>query len=232
MSEPVSLWKRPLARIAALSFAALFIMAPTPGNVGGCTSVAGSQPVAPGNLSVGETAEYMYFDRGMCAGFCWRLRECGVLCQVMNPAHPMYAAGCQPPPCASPADCGGTAWGRACLPTHGCGCTTDADCGGAHCDTVGQRCQGADNDSPAAYTMCVRGTATPDGTTPWNAQLFHVGECPHACPARAGTYHSAYEWDVQACTDAVLVRSCTQSGPGSIGATYEEGVSECTNVCR
>ncbi|MEI8254687.1 MAG: hypothetical protein WCJ30_03355 [Deltaproteobacteria bacterium] len=187
MSETVSLWKRPLARIAAFSFAAMFIMAPTPGNVGGCSSVAGSQPVQPGNPSIGETAEYMYFDHGMCAGFCWRLRECSVLCSVLNPAHPDYDAACGTGP-------------------------------------------GAGNDSPAAFNMCVRATSTPDGRTPFVLSVFGIASCPHACPA--GAYHTAYEWDVQACSDAVIVRSCNQGGPGSIGDTYREGVAECTNVCR
>lgn len=243
MSEPKSLWKRPIVRLAAVSFAALFVMAPTPGNAGGCSSTAGSQPVVPGNPAAGETAEYMYFDHGMCAGFCWRLRECEVLCTVLNAAHPSYAAACAPPSCALAGDCGATAWGRVCLPgTNVCGCNTDADCVERRCDTGSHRCHNAGNDSPEAYTMCVRATTT-NGITPYvtpeaPGRLFGVSECPHACPrgddpiAHPLTYRSAYGWDVQACLDAVVSRSCNQSGSGSIGTTFLDGVSECTNVCR
>ncbi len=181
---PVSFWKRPLARLAAIGFASLFIMAPTPGNVGGCSGGGGSTPVAAGSQP-SQTPEYMYFDRGMCSGFCWRLYECGVLCQALNPAHPTY-----------PSDC--------------------------------------DHQPELAFAQCVRAEFVrgPDGSMiqPLNTQFFGLGQCPHQCPS--GQFQTAYEWDVQACSDAIQTRSCSSSGGGSIGTTFMEGVSECTNICQ
>jgi hypothetical protein len=182
MTKPAtrSIWNRPLARLAVFGFASLFIMAPTPGNVGGCSS--SSQQIQPGNVNADppETAEWMYFDQGLCAGFCWRLRDCGVLCSALNPAHPQYPQNCQ-------------------------------------------------NDAPEAYAQCVRGV-TVNNIQPLNSGIFGIGECPHACPSLH--YQTAYDFDVQACSDAVLARSCSSSGAGSIGDLYREGVPECTNVCR
>jgi hypothetical protein len=184
MSEPISIWKRPLARLAAVGFASLFIMAPTPGNVGGCSSSAGSHEVQHGNLQANppETAEWVYFDQGLCSGFCWRLRDCGVLCSALNPADPGYPSACAADPTSQAA-----------------------------------------NDAPETYTACIRGAL--------RADFFGVASCPHACPG-SSTFHTAYEFDVQACNDSVQQRSCSQSGPGSIGDTFREGVAECTNICR
>lgn len=84
MTTPASPWSRPLVRLALVAFASVFMAAPTPGNVGGCTSSHASRDsvVMPGDTTLNppETAEYMFFDRGLCSHFCWRLRECGLLC--------------------------------------------------------------------------------------------------------------------------------------------------------
>jgi hypothetical protein len=81
MSETRSIWSRPLARTAALALLSVFIAAPTPGNVGGCGSDAASSPVQP---SPPNSAEYVYFDQGLCSSFCLRLLECGVLCDSVQ----------------------------------------------------------------------------------------------------------------------------------------------------
>ncbi len=77
---------RPLHRLCAVAFVALFIAAPTPGDVGGCGGGAGNQRVMEGNLNANppETREYMYFDRGLCAHYCWRLYECNLLCDALT----------------------------------------------------------------------------------------------------------------------------------------------------
>src|SRR5262245_34090751 len=88
--------RRPLATLVALALASLFLAAPTPGNVGGCGSQsastaidvdAGRPPPGVSPMDLGRPApsdEYAYFDRGLCASFCLRLRECGTLCRAMG----------------------------------------------------------------------------------------------------------------------------------------------------
>jgi hypothetical protein len=177
---------RALAPIAVISILGLFIAAPTPGNVGGCSSSAGSERITGGDAgNPMETAEYMYFDRGLCSYFCERLRECvdgqGVpaICKVV----------------ANPPD---------------------------HCDA----------NNTQVFAQCVRGQLRPEF-------LAGVGTCPHSCMG-AGTFTGAYAWDVQACGDAVLTRTCdaamlvnNQASPSNaIGAVLLSPPNECLNVCR
>lgn len=84
--KPRSFWTRPLPAALALSGFALFIAAPTPGNVGGCGGSAASTPIQPGNLSANppETPEHIYFDRGLCSHVCTRLIQCRSLCTALS----------------------------------------------------------------------------------------------------------------------------------------------------
>jgi hypothetical protein len=91
MMQPTrSAFSRPLVRLALVAFAALFVAAPTPGDVGGCSSNAGLQqiPSLEGGTSGNDRGEYLFHDQGLCSHFCWRLRDCGLLCQAL-PADPM-----------------------------------------------------------------------------------------------------------------------------------------------
>ena len=83
------MWNQPWFRLFAVSFVAIFVAAPTPGHLGGCSG-GGGAPVEAGTLA-NETPGYMYFDRGLCSSFCARLRECGLLCDAMN-----QNTGCAP----------------------------------------------------------------------------------------------------------------------------------------
>lgn len=197
----VSFARRPRASLATLMVASLFIAAPTPGNVGGCSGRASSTPIDAAALPPGidgavpgamaPTAEYAFFDRGLCASFCLRLRECGTLCIAMG-----QPAGCV-------------------------------------------------NDSTDAYVMCMRGRYEPVGCNPASDAgpctlvggldpRFFEGEtrCPHSCagPERRpgpAVYSLAYEWDVQACGDAVAQTACAD-----ITRVISAPPRECTNVCR
>jgi hypothetical protein len=184
MSNSSSSSFRVLARLVAVAGLSLFIAAPTPGNIGGCSGTAGSQPIT-GDTATHKTAEYEYFDRGLCSYFCERLRECGATCSVL--AHP-------------PENC--------------------------------------DSNSPAAFQQCVRGEFKPQFTA-------GVTACPHDCSGgqtgTSGLFQGAYQWDVEACGDALLARSCEPSGlnasghpdnPGSIGAALKALPRECLNVCQ
>lgn len=68
------------ARYGALIVTALFLSGPAPGDVGGCGGSNADTPVA----GDGSEAEYDFFDEGLCASFCWRVRECGLLCDVIR----------------------------------------------------------------------------------------------------------------------------------------------------
>ncbi|MDP3279282.1 MAG: hypothetical protein Q8Q09_29090 [Deltaproteobacteria bacterium] len=72
-----------LRGLALLALTAPFIAAPTPGNVGGCGSSYASTPVAPLPGNVSQTAEAAYFEQGLCAHFCRRLFDCGLLCRAV-----------------------------------------------------------------------------------------------------------------------------------------------------
>jgi hypothetical protein len=216
MTHPRSFWSRPIVRLCAVAFAALFIAAPTPGNVGGCGSGAGGQEVAAGDTSLNppQTSEYMYFDQGLCSFFCLQLRNCStmtepVLCDVVAGAQ-----GCLPPNSA---------------------CTDDSQCCFGNClatagGTSGQ-CGSCNPFATNVYEMCVRQQvlrASIVGQTNYPSTL---STCPHACPA-GYTYHQAYQWDVEACGDAILNLTCNPTGPGSIGQTFQSAPSECLNVCQ
>lgn len=67
--------------VGVLLIATLFLAGTTPGDVGGCGGNHASTAL-PGSLA---EAEYDYFDQGLCANLCWRLRECGLLCQSFRP---------------------------------------------------------------------------------------------------------------------------------------------------
>ncbi len=73
--------------LAVLAIASVFLAAPTPGDIGGCGG-SSTNVLVPGSQT---EAEYDYFDQGMCSHFCFRLRECGVLCRSITGA----GADCQ-----------------------------------------------------------------------------------------------------------------------------------------
>lgn len=76
--------ERPRRTLGVLFVTALFLAGPTPGDIGGCGGDLADQPL-PG---VAAEAEYDYFDQGFCAGLCYALRECGVLCLSVSPTPP------------------------------------------------------------------------------------------------------------------------------------------------
>ncbi len=76
------------ATLGVLVIAAAFIAGPTPGDVGGCGGDQ-SNITLPGQQS---EAEYDYFDQGLCAHMCYRLRTLGVLCNALESPP----AGCDP----------------------------------------------------------------------------------------------------------------------------------------
>lgn len=69
-----------------LMMATAFLTGPTPGDVGGCGGDLANNAL-PGNPA---EQEYDYFEAGLCANLCLRLRTCGVLCQAVRGA----GAGC------------------------------------------------------------------------------------------------------------------------------------------
>lgn len=76
---------RPLVRLGLIAFVSVFVAGPTPGDVGGCTNNFASsehqiQPSADGTRS----AEFNYFDQGLCSHMCWRLAECELICSALN----------------------------------------------------------------------------------------------------------------------------------------------------
>jgi hypothetical protein len=170
MKRP-SVLSRPLVRLALIAFAALFILAPTPGNVGGCSSSQGSAAIMP---APNQSVEWTFFDEGLCSAFCWRLCECGQLCNVISPR-----------------------------PDH---------CDNSHCD----------NTAEPLFAQCVRGMLDPT--------YIHVTTCPHSCPQHS-RLHGPTQFDLQACVDSVLQRSCSAMGSGSIGTAFTDAPSECTNLC-
>ncbi len=70
--------------LGVLLIASAFIAGPTPGDIGGCGNDLSGQTV-PGTQ---PQSEYDYFDQGMCAHMCLRLRDLGVLCEALSPAPP------------------------------------------------------------------------------------------------------------------------------------------------
>src|SRR5262249_48044793 len=83
----------------------------------GCGARDASTEIAAG--SVAETAESEYFDQGLCAYTCLKLRECGALCRALGDPP-----GCNPDDGASYAMCVRGAlqasyWGTAACP-HAC----------------------------------------------------------------------------------------------------------------
>ncbi|MBL8681202.1 MAG: hypothetical protein JNK05_18640 [Myxococcales bacterium] len=78
--------RRVLRGVASIALLTPFLSAPTPGNIGGCGGSLAATEISrhPGNTT--GTLESVYFERGLCAGFCQRLLECGHLCAAMNPA--------------------------------------------------------------------------------------------------------------------------------------------------
>ncbi|MEZ4406660.1 MAG: hypothetical protein R3A52_09305 [Polyangiales bacterium] len=80
MTAPREPSRRRWRALGALAFASLFIVGPTPGDIGGCGGELSSNPV-PGNAT---EAEYDYFDQGMCAHLCFQLRECGLICDAIR----------------------------------------------------------------------------------------------------------------------------------------------------
>src|SRR4051812_2161499 len=86
MNSSRNAFNRPLVRLAAFAFISLFIAAPTPGNVGGCSGTSAGNVIADPDGAGPGTAEFEFFDRGLCGHFCQRLSQCGVLCQSLaNP---------------------------------------------------------------------------------------------------------------------------------------------------
>jgi hypothetical protein len=73
-----------LRALMVLCVAVLFIAGPTPGDIGGC---GGSEASTPIQGSAAQS-EYDYFDQGLCAHICLRLRECGVLCRALQDPGP------------------------------------------------------------------------------------------------------------------------------------------------
>lgn len=96
---------------------------------------------------------------------------------------------------------------------------------GVLCTALANPPAGCDNNNPSAeaFAMCVRGEI--------NSDYFGVSRCPRSC-GMVGTFQGAYQWDVQACGDAVLSRTCNERGPGSIGNLFREVPEECAHVCR
>lgn len=76
--------RKALRGLGALALLAPFISAPTPGNIGGCGGNLASTPVTPHEGNTNVTLESTYFERGLCAGFCQRLFECGFLCSALT----------------------------------------------------------------------------------------------------------------------------------------------------
>lgn len=76
--------RRVLRGVGALALLVPFIAAPTPGNIGGCGGNLASTPVTPHVGNTGVSLESTYFERGLCAGFCQRLYECGFLCDALT----------------------------------------------------------------------------------------------------------------------------------------------------
>ncbi|MEZ4391315.1 MAG: hypothetical protein R3A48_09490 [Polyangiales bacterium] len=74
--------RSPLPAVGVLMMSALFLAGTTPGDVGGCGGNFANTAV-PGLTT--EEAEYEFFDQGLCANLCLRLRECGLLCQSFRP---------------------------------------------------------------------------------------------------------------------------------------------------
>ncbi len=76
--------RRALRGVGAIALLAPFLSAPTPGNVGGCGGNLASTPVQRHEGNTTGTLESTYFERGLCAGFCQRLYECGHLCSALT----------------------------------------------------------------------------------------------------------------------------------------------------
>lgn len=74
-----------LPAVGVLMVSTLFLAGTTPGDVGGCGGNFARTGV-PGDTR--EEAEYEYFDQGLCANLCLRLRECGLLCQSFRAGSP------------------------------------------------------------------------------------------------------------------------------------------------
>lgn len=72
--------------LGALLVATLFLAGHTPGDIGGCGGDLSTQTL-PGNP---DEAQYDFFDQGLCANLCFRLRACGVLCESIRGG----SAGC------------------------------------------------------------------------------------------------------------------------------------------
>lgn len=85
MTAPASA-RRPRRGVAlwVLTLSTFFLAGPTPGDVGGCGG-----GLANSTLQGDPTEqEYDYFEQGLCANLCLRLRECGVLCLSLRGAGP------------------------------------------------------------------------------------------------------------------------------------------------
>jgi hypothetical protein len=73
---------RTLRSLGVLVVSAAFLAGPTPGDVGGCGGSLANSPL-PGST---PQQEYDYFEQGLCANLCLRLRSCGVLCRAITNA--------------------------------------------------------------------------------------------------------------------------------------------------
>jgi len=121
-------------------------------------------------------------------------------------------------------------------------CLRLRQCGQICRAVYGDEATNCDNDSPDVFARCVRGDLA-------RKHVFAT-QCPHACTPYQ--YNGpTYEFDVQACGDAVLARTCDlgvttietdpttgrtaevySANRGSIGNLFNELPGECLNVCR
>jgi hypothetical protein len=67
-----------------LLLATAFLVGPTPGDIGGCGGSLANE-VLPGDAS---QQQWDYFEEGICAHMCLRLRSCSVLCASLQQPGP------------------------------------------------------------------------------------------------------------------------------------------------
>ncbi|MBL8600997.1 MAG: hypothetical protein JNK72_03640 [Myxococcales bacterium] len=168
MSSTETRPRRRALPFGALIIVTLFLTGPAPGDVGGCGGSNADTPI-PGDAA---EAEYDFFDEGLCANFCWRLRECGSLCDVIR--------------------------------------------------RNGQSC---DNNSPEAYSQCVRGDIRED----LFPRELMLSRCPHSCGPYGGQYAGAFRQDVASCGHQVLATSCNADALINV---LIQPPTACTVVCR
>lgn len=204
---------KPLLAALALSGFGLFIAAPTPGNVGGCSGASASRPVAMGNIELppmeAETPEYAYFDRGLCSHVCTRLMQCRSLCLSLSEQGRSQIRNAQGDVLE---------------------CNDNTLYDPANIEAL-----------RGAFRVCVRERGglrdfVEQGVQPPNPPegvVFGLPQCPHACPCGMRENYAPVEWDVQTCGDAVLSLTCDQiNGPGTIFGAFTNAPSECLSACK